>query len=147
MKSRLAILMNWLVLAIQTMIDPMLHSSIEYARDEQLTRGRDDIEARLLIDALAVRLNHTPQESKQLHMKARGISKGIALWFKGNISGANQLAACEGLAEFLPIPETESANCMEQILLGFRNHDKPVCSSHPRFAIPPFTPSRINHQS
>jgi undecaprenyl pyrophosphate phosphatase UppP len=51
-------------------------------------------------------------------MKARVISKVIVLWFKGNISGANQLAACEGLAEFLPISETDSANCMEQILLG-----------------------------
>jgi hypothetical protein len=117
LKTRLARLINWLILAIETRIDPMLHASIEYARDEQLTRGLDDIEARLLIDALALRLDHTPQESKQLHMKARVISKVIVLWFKGNISGANQLAACEGLAEFLPIPETDSANCMEQILL------------------------------
>lgn len=117
-ETRLARLMNWLVLELKTRVHPMVHASIEFARNELLTRGLDDIEARILIDTLALRLDYTPHESTRLLMKARVVSKIIALRVIGNVSGANQLAACEGLADFLPIPETDSADCMEKILLG-----------------------------
>jgi hypothetical protein len=52
-------------------------------------------------------------------MKARIVSKIVELWNKGNRCGANQLAASEGIAEFLPIPQTDAVACMEKILLGW----------------------------
>lgn len=79
----------------------------------------DYIEARVLIDALTYYLDQSPQNFKQLLMKARLVSMIVELWSKGNKCGANQLAACEGIAEFLPILETESVACMEDKLLGW----------------------------
>lgn len=98
---------------------PISPNSIDCARDELLTRGLDDIEARVLINALVYRLDQCPQNSKQLLMKARIVSKIVELWNKGKRCGANQLAASEGIAEFLPIPQTDAVACMEKILLGW----------------------------
>lgn len=97
----------------------MLPTSINCARNELLTLGFDDTESRVLIDTPVYRVDQGPQNSKQLLMKARIVSKIVELWNKGNKCGANQLATCEGIAEFLPIPETDAVACMEDILLGW----------------------------
>lgn len=96
----------------------MIHAAVECARDELLTRGLGDIEARILIDILTCRLDASPHESRQLQMKARVISRIIELWFNGNRAAAHQLAACAGFADHLPRPGMEADDCMETMLLS-----------------------------
>lgn len=96
-------------------------------RDENITRGLDDAEARLLIDwlvATAERLEAWDQpavaqaELRQLLRRCRGLKRFVLLWCVEQDHGAAaQLAQAEGFLWPLPRPdELDASNLLERLL-------------------------------
>ena len=104
------------------------------ARDESLTRGLGDEEARMLVDWLvgwAEILSdaaRTPQEAERLAARlcrrGRAIGRFVQLWVEPKSRGsAAQLAATERFAWPLPSDRrSEPADLMEHILNWERQH-------------------------
>jgi hypothetical protein len=103
------------------------------ARDESLTRGLGDEEARMLVDWLVgwaevladgVRtIEDAERLAERLRRRGRAISRFVQLWIEPRSRGAAaQLAATERFAWPLPSGRREPADLMEQILNWERSH-------------------------
>jgi hypothetical protein len=89
-------------------------------RDARLTQGLQDPEARLLVEWLVDRAEALPatglHDSDQqtawniCYRRAKVMRQFVSLWcYRGRPEAAIQLAASEGLAEFLPDSSIEDA--------------------------------------
>jgi hypothetical protein len=105
-------------------VQPLLRSIL---RDEALTRGLADPEARLLVDWLAEQADRldaarATEESARgalgrLCRRARAIGRFVSLWCYARERGpALQLAAAERLAGPLPCQAADPCELMHQIL-------------------------------
>ncbi len=90
-------------------------------RDGRLTHGLEDPEARLLVEWLVEKAESIPQtglaEPDQqsawtlCYRRAKVLRQFVALWcYRGRPEAAIQLAASEGLAEYLPDSSVEEAH-------------------------------------
>jgi len=81
--------------------------------DSRLTYGLEDPEARLLVEWLVEKAEHLPESGLRedelntawqvYYRRAKVLRKCVQLWcYRGRPEAAIQLAASEGLAEFLP---------------------------------------------
>jgi len=103
------------------------------ARDESLTRGLGDEEARMLVDWLVGWAEvladgaRTAEEAERLdgrlRRRGRAIARFVQLWLEPRSRGsAAQLAATERFSWPLPRGTTEPADLMETILNWERSH-------------------------
>jgi hypothetical protein len=98
--------------------------------DSRLTYGLEDPEARLLIEWLVDKAEHLPEmglrETEQdvtwqlYYRRAKVLRKCVQLWcYRGRPEAAIQLAASEGLAEFLPNSSVEEGvEVMSSLMRG-----------------------------
>lgn len=103
------------------------------ARDESLTRGLGDEEARMLVDWLvgwaevladgARTAEDAERLGERLRRRGRAIGRFVQLWLDPRSRGsAAQLAATERFAWPLPTGRREPADLMEHILNWERSH-------------------------
>ena len=96
-------------------------------RDEAITRGLGDVEARILIEWLVDRADGLAEESAteetawaelgRMCRKARAISRFVILWTNGSPRGAAQLAATERFTWPIPASAEDPGELMSRILL------------------------------
>jgi hypothetical protein len=112
--------------------DPLIRSIV---RDESLTRGLGDEEARMLVEwvvdwaELLVEAARTEADAQRLVTRlcrrGRAIGKFVYLWcldsFR-NRPGATQLAASERFAWPLPADDIDAADLMQHILTWENEH-------------------------
>jgi hypothetical protein len=104
-------------------------------RDESLTRGLGDIEARMLVDWLAdwadllVATTTTPEAARllvlRLHRRGKAIARFVALWCDfapSSRAAAAQLAATERFDWPLPAEPIEAPELMTHILTWEREY-------------------------
>lgn len=99
---------------------------LQVLRDEALTRGLGDAEARVLIEWLSEQAENLGQNAdanegeEQLRIlvrKARGIARFVALWFTpGTTGAAHQLAAVERFEWPLPDGTEDPWELMYRVL-------------------------------
>lgn len=113
-----------------TSCDPLLRFVL---RDEALTRGLGDVEARMLIEwttdwtellAEAARSEDDAWSCvRRLCRRARAIGRFVQLWCEtGSQGAATQLAAAERFAWPLPSGEVEAPDLMHHILTWENQH-------------------------
>ena len=97
-------------------------------RDERLTYGLADPEARLLVEWLVERAEWIPRtglgdNDQELawsicYRRAKVLRQVVSLWcYRGRPDAATQLAASEGMAEYLPTAAVEDALDVMQALM------------------------------
>jgi hypothetical protein len=110
--------------------DPLLRHVL---RDEALTRGLGDIEARMLVEWVAdwtellVEAARTEDDAwscvKRLSRRGRAIGRFVQLWTEPKSRGAAaQLAASERFSWPLPASEIDSPDLMHHILAWENQH-------------------------
>ena len=113
-------------------------------RDEAITRGLGDIEARMLVEWLADRAEQTaiiaPTEEiawailRRLCRRARAIAYFVRLWVEPESRGAAlQFAAAERMHWPLPSGDVDAGELMESILAWNDRQDE-MCESMTRKA-------------
>jgi hypothetical protein len=113
-----------------TLCDPLLRHVL---RDEGLTRGLGDIEARMLVEwatdwtELLADAARTDDDAwscvRRLCRRARAISRFVQLWTDPDSRGAaGQLAAAERFAWPLPTATMDPADLMHHILTWENQH-------------------------
>lgn len=75
---------------------------LELARDESITIGLGDSEARLLVEALISLVELEPWRHEELRLKAKLVNRLAFLWGKGDYAGVAQLAASSRIEVALP---------------------------------------------
>ncbi|MBU6295582.1 MAG: hypothetical protein KJS91_12945 [Planctomycetes bacterium] len=90
---------------------------LELVRDSSLTEGLDDSEARMLIEALAVAIDHEPAQAGHLKMRGRLIVHLVRLWAARKFGAVAQLAAVNQVHECLPTPFVSSEEFMERMIV------------------------------
>ncbi|HEY2783848.1 MAG TPA: hypothetical protein VGJ05_02635 [Fimbriiglobus sp.] len=114
--------------------DPILRQIL---RDEALTRGLGDEEARMLIEWVAdwtellAEAAQTDEEAWRLSAKlcrrAKAIARFVALWVQPRCRGAaTQLAAGERFLWPLPVADVDPADLMRHILDWENEHPEDV---------------------
>jgi hypothetical protein len=113
-------------------------------RDEAVTRGLGDVEARMIVEWLADRAEQaamtTPTEVDAWDQvrghcrRARTISAFVRLWAAGNRGAAVQLAGAERLHWPLPTGDVDSGELMERILAWVDRQDEIIADSLARRA-------------
>ncbi len=87
-------------------------------RDERITYGLADPEARMLVEWLVAKAEAIPETELEpadqdyawqlCYRRAKVLRQFVALWcYRGRPDAASQLAASEGMAEYLPISSVE----------------------------------------
>ena len=110
--------------------DPLLRQVL---RDEALTRGLGDIEARMLVEWVAdwtellVEASRTEDDAwscvRRLSRRGRAIGRFVQLWSEPKSRGAAaQLAAAERFSWPLPAHEIDSPDLMHHILTWENQH-------------------------
>lgn len=110
--------------------DPLLRHVL---RDDALTRGLSDIEARMLVEWVAdwtellVEASRTEEDAwscvKRLSRRGRAIGRFVQLWSDPrNRGAAAQLAAAERFSWPLPSNEVEAPDLMHHILTWENQH-------------------------
>jgi hypothetical protein len=113
-----------------TSCDPLLRHVL---RDEALTRGLGDIEARMLVEwvtdwtELLAEAARTDEDAwscvRRLCRRGRAIGKFVNLWAEqGDRRGAVQLAAAERFSWPLPTEQLEAPDLMHHILTWENQH-------------------------
>ena len=113
-----------------TLCDPLLRHVL---RDDALTRGLGDIEARMLVEwvtdwtELLAEAARTDDDAwscvQRLCRRGRAISRFVQLWNEpGGRGAAAQLAAAERFGWPLPIAGVEPPDLMDQILSWENRH-------------------------
>lgn len=113
-------------------------------RDEAVTRGLGDVEARMIVEWLADRAEQAaanqPTEAAAWARvradcrRARVMSAFVRLWTAGNRGAAVQLAGAERLYWPLPAGDVDSGELMEGILGWVDRNDEIVAESLARRA-------------
>jgi len=113
-------------------------------RDEAVTRGLGDVEARMIVEWLADRAEQaavvTPSEVEAWDQvrghcrRARAIAAFVRLWAAGNRGAAIQLAGAERFHWPLPSGEVDSGELMEAILAWVDRQDEIIAESVARRA-------------
>jgi hypothetical protein len=113
-------------------------------RDEAVTRGLGDVEARMIVEWLAERAEQAaitmPTEAagwaavRQACRRARVIATFVRLWAAGSHGAALQLAGTERLYWPLPAGEVDPGELMEGILAWVDRQDEIVADSLARQA-------------
>lgn len=67
--------------------------SLKIARDESITYGLGDSEARILVEGLITAVEREPWRYEDLRSKAKLANRMVYLWGRGDYAGAAQLAA------------------------------------------------------
>ena len=115
-----------------TSCDPLLRHVL---RDEALTRGLGDIEARMLVEwltdwtELLAEAARTDDDAwscvRRLCRRGRAISRFVQLWNEPHARGAaGQLAAAERFNWPLPAADMEAPDLMHHILTWENQHPK-----------------------
>jgi hypothetical protein len=113
-------------------------------RDEAVTRGLGDIEARMIVEWLADRAEQAaitmPSEAaawarvRETCRRARVIATFVRLWAAGSRGAALQLAGAERLHWPLPAGDVDPGELMESILAWVDRQDEIVADSLARLA-------------
>jgi len=113
-------------------------------RDEAVTRGLGDVEARMIVEWLADRAEQTavvaPNDTAAWAMvraacrRARVIAAFVRLWAAGNHGAALQLVGAERLHWPLPAGDVDPGELMEGILAWVDRRDEIVADSLARRA-------------
>ncbi|MFM7113466.1 MAG: hypothetical protein ACKO26_20185 [Planctomycetota bacterium] len=90
---------------------------LDLVRDSSLTKGLDDSEARMLIEALAIAIEHEPAQAVHLKMRGRLIVHLVMLWAAGKFGSVAQLAAVNQIHECLPTPSVSTEEFMERMIV------------------------------
>ena len=108
-------------------------------RDEGVTRGLGDVEARMIVEWLADRAEQAavtvPTEAaawavvRQACRRARVIATFVRLWSAGSHGAALQLAGAERLHWPLPAGDVDPGELMEGILAWVDRQDEIVADS------------------
>lgn len=75
---------------------------VQLARDESITNGLGDSEARILVEALIFAVEREPWRHEELRLKAKLVNRMVFLWGRGDYLGAAQLAATTRIELALP---------------------------------------------
>jgi hypothetical protein len=112
-----------------TLCDPLLRHVL---RDEAITRGLGDIEARMLIEWIAnwtellAEAARTDDDAwscvRRLCRRGRAIGRFVQLWCEPNHGAAAQLAAAERFNWPLPNRDVEAPDLMHHILAWENQH-------------------------
>ena len=113
-------------------------------RDEAVTRGLGDVEARMIVEWLADRAEQAAtittteadawQQVRGHCRRARVIATFVRLWAGGNGGAALQLAGAERLHWPLPVGDVDAGELMERILAWVDRQDEIVAESTARRA-------------
>lgn len=88
-----------------------------FARDESLTLGLGDSEARMLIEALVFAVEKEPWRFNEFQRKAKLASRMVSLWTRRDFCGVAQLAASSRLEVVLPQCYVSNESFTERILM------------------------------
>lgn len=97
-------------------------------RDERITYGLADPEARMLVEWLVAKAEAIPETELEpedqvyawelCYRRAKVLRQIVALWcYRGRPDAASQLAASEGMAEYLPASSVEDATEVMQSMM------------------------------
>lgn len=114
-------------------------------RDEAVTRGLGDVEARMIVEWLADRTEQIAEAAvtetgawaqvRDLCRRARVIACFVRLWgVPGSRGSAVQLAAAERMLWPLPVGDADAGELMEEILAWVDRRDEIVAESVARRA-------------